>query len=609
MWRRLSLVLALVVLAAGCGGGAGGPSTTTPSTTTSATTTTVASTTTRATTTSVASTTTTAATTTTAPGALAAEGMVAPTEVLDGFRFSAIALEDEGEYGFVTEGTFVAPDAVECTTSLPHFWGSPVLGTLTAIGAEAWWSDDMGTNSHDRDDEFVTEGLADCPGAPEFWELPLMSEGLLAFGTREPGEAISGFTTTVITLTSLDAEVVLEEALLWVTAEGWPIKMEVHGTAPGGIGRVLGWENEYPEGDLAFTLGFELTDINAGSLMVRSPDGSATAGPLGGVAASIPDLAVASAELRAALDFAGRQQCMDANIPLNLLEPFGTEARLGEFSVAGVIDIGGYQATQLNPGSFVITDPEDKVMTAAEGDLARAHAILVFTHLAPLVAFFQVVSPSPLPVDENGRLDLAVWSGAGGWSAPDAGTPRVATWDGEVIEFAEFPDEPTDPSDLLHGTFRVTPMTDAVLAEAWARVEEWAPLALEAALLVTEGDPQGVADMQAVSGQLDEMNALGCALLGHVSTVADDFEGSGGGGHDRAVEVAAEEGRAQSLLLFLDYLEVMIHYLELPEVDWLQAEGVSLEDTMFTDDSAAEYLGVIARAAQDAVAMMGFFAP
>ncbi|MBS1196197.1 MAG: hypothetical protein H6R33_917, partial [Actinobacteria bacterium] len=340
--------------------------------------------------------------------------------------------------------------------------------------------------------------------------------------------------------------------------------------------------------------------------MVRSPDGSAVAGPLGGVEASLPDLPALSPALQAALDFAARSECMETNAPLSLLAPFGIEASLGDFSVAGIMDIGGYQATQLSPGTFVVSGPDDQVMTGAEGELGRAHALLFFTHLAPLVDFFELVSPSPLPADADGRLDLAIWSGAGGMGGPDADTPRVATWDGETIEFAGFPDEPTYPSDLLHGPFSVTPMADAVLAEAWDRAEEWAPLALEAALLVTQGDPQAIADLQAVSGQLEDVNAVGCALLGHFWTATEDLLNSGGGQTATLLSYASEE-KAQSLLLFLDYLEVMIHYLELPEVDWLDAPGVSLDDTMFTDDSAAEYLSVMVLAAQDALAMMGFF--
>ncbi|MBS1195979.1 MAG: hypothetical protein H6R33_699, partial [Actinobacteria bacterium] len=391
MRRRFILVPLLALLAAGCGGGTGASSTTAatttttvaPATTAPATTGPPATTTTSTTTTSTTTTTTT--TTSAAPGELTLAGLESPTGFLDGFRFVATALEDEGEYGFLTEGTFVAPDAVECTIRYPHFFNSPTLGTLTAVGEDAWWSDSMGSSPNARDDDFVTEGLGDCPGAPEFWESPLMSDGLLAFGAQELGDEIAGFPTTRIALTSPDPEVVLGEAALWVTEEGWPIKMEVHGTVDGGIGRALGWDNEYPEGELAFTLGFELTDLNLGSLMVRSPDGSAVAGPLGGVEASLPDLPSPSPALQAALDFAARQDCMEANTPLSLLAPFGTGASLGDFSVAGVIDIGGYQATQLNPGTFVISGPDDQVMTAAEGELGRAHALLFFTHLAPLV--------------------------------------------------------------------------------------------------------------------------------------------------------------------------------------------------------------------------------
>ncbi len=46
----------------------------------------------------------------------------------------------------------------------------------------------------------------------------------------------------------------------------------------------------------------------------------------------------------------------------------------------------------------------------------------------------------------------------------------------------------------------------------------------------------------------------------------------------------------------------MIKYLELPDVNWLEAEGLQvLDDQYIPDDSAGEYLGVVLGALSDAV--------
>ena len=582
MGHRLVVMLGLVVLLAACGGNEAVTTTTAPTTAASTMATALA-------TTTASSTSTT--TTTTGPGISIAD-LVAPTDVLDGFRFTATALDDDGEAGLVASGVFVAPDAVECTIGNPA-WMSPRLGTLTAIGSSAWWNDAMGTTPQARGDIW---GLMNCPGAPEFWELPLMSMvsgGVFALGDSVPAEEIEGFATDLFTLSSLDPTVVLDEASLWVTDEGWPIKMQVHGTAPGGVVAVRGEEADDPVTPKAFALGFELTDINAASLVVRAPDGSAMAGPIGGVEVSLPDLGAPSPELQAAIDSSLRQGCVTTNTPLTTLEPLGMEAGLGHLEVVGTME-GFEGATQVNPSTFVTTSPEDRVVTTDErAEARRAHALLFFSYIAPVVTFFSgfdALEYSSLPLDADGRLDLAVWSAA------DEDAPRVATWDGETIEFEDGSILEIPAPDLMHTAYGAL-LSDTVLEEGWNRVQAFAAAAVQVVPGIWTGDPQALTDMRAIGDQLEEMRALGCALLGHHWQLMEDFIQSGSGDTNTALALAASEQKAQSLLLFLDYLQVIVRYLEGPDVDWLEAEGVVLEDTLLPDDSAGEYLNVISKAA------------
>lgn len=591
MFRRCTVLLVVLsALVVGCGSDAEVPATTAPA----APSTTVARTTTTAPT-------TTAPATTTRPPMPDAADLVAPTDVLDGFRFTATALDDDAEAGLVSAGMFVAPDAVQCAIGNPA-WMYPTLGTITAIGDIAWWEDSMGARSPEPRSEQLGEPGEVCAGAVEFWDLPLMAAGVLALGDEAGSDEIEGYAVTVFTLISLDPQVVLDQASLWVTEEGWPIKMEVHGTAPGGVMGVRGLEPEDPTTPKAFALGFELTDINEGSLMVRSPDGSVVAGPIGEVVSSLPEFAAPSPELQAAIDEARGQGCAATNLPLSILEPLGLEAGLGQFSV--VSSSPAIEGTiQQTTGTFMPPDPADRVVTSAADDPTRfAHADLVFAQMAPMVWVFTSFQglTSPFAVDANGRLDFAVWAG----TAEDAS--RVATWDGETVRYADGTTAEVASVDLLHRNTTGVTLTDPAVAEAWDRVDAFATAALEAARSVATGDPQALADLRAIDSQLDDWNALGCALLGHAWTTTENWIQSGGdsGG---TLELYVAEAKAESLLLLFDYLEVMVSYLERPEVDWLEADGVVLEDTWVPDDSAGEYLSVIGRAAEGASWMMLFF--
>ena len=95
-----------------------------------------------------------------------------------------------------------------------------------------------------------------CAGAVEFWALPLMTEGVLALGDEAGSDEIEGYATTVFTLNSLDPQVVLDQASLWVTEEGWP-EYESGGPRHGAGGRAGGWglEPDDPTTPKAFASG------------------------------------------------------------------------------------------------------------------------------------------------------------------------------------------------------------------------------------------------------------------------------------------------------------------------------------------------------------------
>ena len=108
-----------------------------------------------------------------------------------------------------------------------------------------------------------------------------------------------------------------------------------------------------------------------------------------------------------------------------------------------------------------------------------------------------------------------------------------------------------------------------------------------------------VANLEALVDQMDYLNALGCALLG--SAVATIVAADG----DETVSMIFSYARAQAFLLFLDYVGVMVNYMELDEVAWLTAEGLELRnDEILPDDSAGEYLEFMLRAMFDAARMV-----
>lgn len=517
--------------------------------------------------------------------------LVDPTVMLLGFRFTATDLSGpELEDGYVSAGTFVSPDAFSCTLGNPA-WMSPELGTITAIGTSAWWDDGFEEpHPRSRSDEFVTESFAFCPGAPEFWSTPLLDSTLVQLGTPQPSDEVPGFATMRIPLISTDSAVTIDEGSLWVTPAGWPIRLEVSGTAPGGSSSIRG--GGLPRGDdlVAFEYGFELMDVEIPSLWVRAPDGSAIAGPIGEVEASLPDLPTPSDGLRQAIGLLASDRCQTESWVGSILIPLGTEAGLGEFSVSSVDPEYGF--TQVLWGTFAPHSRlDDKVSTSAAPELAAEHARVYFGHIAPMVAFtwFTGLGFESTPVDADGNLDFAVWS----WGSDD----RIATWDGDMMRFADGREVAIAPPEMQHHVDRLPLVPDDVIDEAWAAAEDWTTAALEVADLVSTGDPQAVADMKVVAEQLRQVADIGCMLTAHAWTESDEeYDRTG----DIGEEFIAEEERGQSLLLIVDYLKVMVAYLQRPEIDWLQAPGVVLNDTLGPDGSAQEYLNVIGSAAEGA---------
>jgi len=133
----------------------------------------------------------------------------------------------------------------------------------------------------------------------------------------------------------------------------------------------------------------------------------------------------------------------------------------------------------------------------------------------------------------------------------------------------------------------------------------WIDWADEAFADLKDGDPVAVADLEALADELDHLNGLGCAMLGgawaHLTA---------GGLDEPDPDVVVGYFRVEAFLLALDYLGVLVDYMDLPEVQWLEAEGLQLRDDLyFPDDSAGEYLTAIRGAFRDAAWEIEYLSP
>jgi len=579
--RSLHALVALAVAVASCGGGNADSETTTTASTPSTTT--------------MAPTTTT--TTLSLPSTVA--DIARPTDLLDGFRFVARIVDlggPDGPDGLVTEGVFVAPDAVSCLVGDPASFAGQSLGTITAIGTSGWFDDGFGTPDVDRrSDDFVLEGLEICPGAVEFWEAPLFSGGGFDLGEASSSEDIEGFPVTRIDLVAVDDDVVLETAAIWVTEAGWPIRLSVAGSAPGGSRRFIGVETD--EHDLVdFELSYELSGIDEAGLSVRAPDGSTVAGPIGDYVAQLPEFEALAPEILAAIRAARGTDCATGNLQWITMEPLRAQAGLGHIS-------RHYEDPELPGVNFINTltfaqsaGYDSQIFTTADEDLAKQHADLYFTHLAPVAVLFGYLGPTPdVPLDDDGLLDFAMWAPGSGDGPPE----RVATWDGMEVTFADGTRFEASFFYYLHVPPGGDELGPSARVDAWARAEAWIAWIEDALTLLPDADPIAVANLEALVEELDYLNALGCALLGSsVATIAAN-EGN------ETVDMLFAYSRAQAFLLYLDYVGVMVNYMELGEVDWLTADGLVLRnDEILPDDSAGEYLSFMRNAMRDALQMV-----
>ena len=289
------------------------------------------------------------------------------------------------------------------------------------------------------------------------------------------------------------------------------------------------------------------------------------------------------------------------NLPLSILEPLGLEAGLGHFSV--VSSSPAIEGTiQQTTGTFMPPNPSDRVITGADDDPTRfAHADLVFAQLAPMVWVFTSFEGLTTP---SRSMPAAASTSPFGREPPRTGPRRhlgrrrsVRRWDHRGRGAVRHASQEHHAGVAL---------TDAALAEAWDRVDGFTTVALEAAGGVATGDPQALADLRVIGSHSASGMPSGTpcsATPGRRRRTGSSREGTPG----PPSSSSWRKTKAESLLLLFDYLEVIVSYLDRPDVDWLEADGVVLEDTWVPDGSAGEYLSVIGEAAEGATWMMLFF--
>jgi hypothetical protein len=159
--------------------------------------------------------------------------LVAPTQALSAFGFELRVEElDYPGYGIGSVGVFVAPDALTCATP---------FGVVTAASDAAWFDDGFSTPyRRERAEDFIVDWLESCPGAREFWDSPLYGRFPFEFEPVGTDAPIEGFPTTRVQIRSTDPAVEVSTGSLWVTGDGWPIRLHVEGSITGGIFSVLG---------------------------------------------------------------------------------------------------------------------------------------------------------------------------------------------------------------------------------------------------------------------------------------------------------------------------------------------------------------------------------
>jgi hypothetical protein len=526
---------------------------------------------------------------------------VSPTDAFDSFRFLSRLfdlLDDGSPTGVAAGGVAIGSEAVQCTLGNPAYV-SPVLGEATAIGGEYWFGDDVVRSGPD-DRQTGKETLRLCPGASEFWESAFFLQEPFQATYIGPGEEVAGRQTSLFSLSVDDPSIAVDQGSVWVAGGGVPLKVEVEGAVDGGVARwadsSVQWmiSNEPASGMVAFEFLLELSDVDGAALMVRSPDGTRVAGPIGPIEVSIAEPPPLSATLSAEVELARDTPCFRAQTFSNdsgrselgvnylagtvLTTPFEELELVTVFVKSQNPDLGS--VTFANPGMAEGGWPTSPVVTGAEGSTARIHAYLLFNHRAPMLAFLEWAGLGPpawfgdsprMAVLEQGSLSES---------------SQIARFDGNRLEFNG------SAEDITFWHFMAIPMLEHqseedAIEEALVRLEDWKTQVERILPGLDDGDIQAAADLQFLFGRSEEIRALACIAITGAHADAEKAIAAGTANSETFVP----ESSLQHLALAGEYVEVLGYYMGRPEIDWMKANGVVLSTSMGQPDTAGTFVG------------------
>jgi hypothetical protein len=210
---------------------------------------------------------------------------VAPSDVLDSFRFSSeMAVEVDGGLTLTMEGEFEAPDRLGCTISGSLSGTEVGEDNLVVIGEDAWLDTGGGFEATSADDSAVVDDLGLCPGSPRFWAgfdflqdpstipgQPDTMNGVNAtrYALGEAAEALKslGFLPAELegmTINTFD---------VWVAEDGgWPVALDMDITADAqAAAETFGIPAGEAGQQARITMRVDITDVNAGDIHVAPP--------------------------------------------------------------------------------------------------------------------------------------------------------------------------------------------------------------------------------------------------------------------------------------------------------------------------------------------------
>lgn len=521
--------------------------------------------------------------------------LVSPIEAFESFRFESLLIDDPDTEpdGLATTGVAITPDALTCKLANPVYFMNPVFAEAFALGDQFWLEDGFGSVGlpSDRADDYAIDALVVCPGAREFWEEPFFLTEPFILTYVGPDEQIAGVPTGRFSVSTDDSPVDLSEGSVWITEDGVPIRVRLAGHIEGGVFALVAPDDEDLLTDrIPFEYHLDIFDIDVGSLMVRSPDGSVSAGPLGPIVSSIEPPPRPSPALAEKIDEAMdtdcvrfptfRKQGQGITTDLTAFEFTDTAARFEDLQLGTVFTRteAGPLASQNYSGMQYGGWPIVPVQTGATEDVARMHAMLLFNHRAPLLALADLLGLAPDAWLLDGQPAVVIETTDGTLSSDSTGFAR---WDGYDVYFADGTVEAFEyPVFLAVGAPELAP-SRAVVAEARVRLEDWTAAATDIVDGLPTGDLQAAANLRDLFDKQTETRALACIVL------ADDWITSAKAFQSGTMTTSelVPEVALQHLLLAMEYVDILGVYLQQPDIDWLRGDQVDMSTPFLGPDT------------------------